>query len=95
VLTLLSARLQSKFRGGSGGPGLESVFDQVCGNFAVHSRTTVTFSGTSTTLDGGDVGVSPVAKTAITGIYLFDDAGAIADATANALPPPLRPILFL
>jgi hypothetical protein len=39
--------------------------NRVCGDFAVHARTTVTFSGGLTTIDDGDVGVSP--GTAITG----------------------------
>jgi hypothetical protein len=44
---------------------VETVSHGVCQNFAVHARTTVTFDGVQSTINGGDVGVSP--GTSITG----------------------------
>jgi len=52
----------------------------VCGSFAVHSRTGVTFSGGLTTLYGGDVGVSP--GTVLTGEVGFDGGGSIVDGSS-------------
>jgi hypothetical protein len=49
--------------------------ESVCGNFAVHAGTTVTFAGGLTTIDGGDVGVSP--GTAITGTPQMNNGGVI------------------
>lgn len=48
----------------------------MCGNFAVHARTTVTFAGGTTTINGGDVGVSP--GTSVTGVAEIID-GKIVD----------------
>jgi hypothetical protein len=45
----------------------QSVSHEVCQNFAVHARTTVTFDGVLITIHNGDVGVSP--GTSITGAY--------------------------
>jgi hypothetical protein len=58
----------------------------VCENFAVHARTTVTFDGVVTTIQGGDVGVSP--GTSITGAYNLDGGEVInesADFAASVL----------
>jgi hypothetical protein len=46
---------------------VESVSHGMCGDFAVHARTTVTFDGVRSTIYGGDVGASP--GTSITGSY--------------------------
>jgi hypothetical protein len=37
----------------------ESVAQGVCGDYAVHAQTTITFGGEGTTVQDGDVGVSP------------------------------------
>jgi hypothetical protein len=68
-------------------PSFESVSHDVCGNFAVHARTTVTFDGTMSTIHGGDVGVSP--GTSITGSYTFDvvagdESGVALDSSVFA-----------
>jgi type VI secretion system secreted protein VgrG len=58
----------------------------VCKNFAVHARTTITFSGTVTTIYGGDVSVSP--GTSITGSPQINDGvvgGDSADFAASVL----------
>ena len=52
-------------------PSFESVSHRVCGNFAVHARTTVTFDGVTSTIHHGDVGVSP--GTSVTGAFKFDN----------------------
>jgi hypothetical protein len=57
----------------SSAPSFESVSHDLCENFAVHARTTVTFDGAVSTVYGGDVGVSP--GTSITGSYTFDVDG--------------------
>jgi hypothetical protein len=57
------------------------MYYQMCGNFAVHSRTTVTFSAAGDTIYGGNVGVSP--GTAITGkaAVTLQNAAISADST--------------
>jgi hypothetical protein len=55
------------------GCAIESVSQEVCQDFAVHARTTVTFDGVTSTVHGGDVGVSP--GTSITGSFNFEDGG--------------------
>jgi hypothetical protein len=57
----------------SSAPSFESISHDVCENFAVHARTTVTFAGAMSTVHGGDMGVSP--GTSITGSYTFDGEG--------------------
>jgi hypothetical protein len=54
----------------------------MCGNFAVHARTAVTFAGTVSTITNGNVGVS--SGTAITGSYerLYDGISATAEDTS-------------
>jgi hypothetical protein len=52
-------------------PSFESISRSVCEDYAVHARTTITFDGTMSTIDGGDAGVSP--GTSITGAYRFKD----------------------
>ena len=59
----------------SDSPTFESVSHDLCGNFAVHARTTVTFDGVTSTVHDGDVGVYP--GTSITGAYQFDIQGDI------------------
>jgi hypothetical protein len=59
---------------------VESVSHGICGNFAVHARTTVTFDGVRSTINGGDVGVSP--GTSITGSYDIVD-GVTMTGTSN------------
>jgi hypothetical protein len=49
----------------SSAPSFESISHEVCQNFAVHARTTITFDGVLTMVVGGDVSVSP--GTATTG----------------------------
>jgi hypothetical protein len=58
----------------------ESTSHSVCGNFLVHARTTVTFGGVQSTIDSGDVGVSP--GTAITGNPKFERGGEVVDGSA-------------
>jgi hypothetical protein len=63
-----------------------SVSHEVCQNFAVHARTTVTFDGVTSTIHGGDVGVSP--GTSVTGAYEFDGGDIVygsADFAASVL----------
>jgi hypothetical protein len=62
-------------------PSPEPGFNEVCGDFAVHARTTVSFDGVLTTIRGGNVGVSP--GTAITGAYNLD-GGEVALDPLNA-----------
>jgi hypothetical protein len=50
----------------------------VCKNFAVHARTTITFDGVTTTVQSGDVGVSP--GTAITGTPQLESGAIVADS---------------
>jgi hypothetical protein len=57
----------------SSAPSFESVSHEVCQNFAVHARTTVTFDGVTSKIYGADVGVSP--GTSITGSYVFRNEG--------------------
>jgi hypothetical protein len=45
----------------------------LCGNYAVHARTTVTFDGVTSTVHNGDVSVFP--GTSITGDFQFDNEG--------------------
>jgi hypothetical protein len=54
-------------------PSFESVSHDMCENFAVHARTTVTFDGDTSEIYGGDVGVSP--GPSITGSYTFHMVG--------------------
>jgi hypothetical protein len=54
----------------------------VCGGFAVHARTTVTFDGTQSTVVG-NVGVSP--GTSITGSYAFDPIAVGSAATGGVV----------
>jgi hypothetical protein len=57
--------------------------NKVCGNFALHARTTITFSaGGLTTIDGGNVGVSP--GTAITGTPQIQDGTVVSSSDAFA-----------
>jgi hypothetical protein len=78
-------------------PSIESVSHKVCENFAVHARTTVTFDGVLTTIQGGDVGFSP--STSITSMTIGDmlsTDGAITTgaggATCEYLPATLGAI---
>jgi hypothetical protein len=80
-------------------PDPESLSQRVCKNFAVHARTAVTFAGVITTIQGGDVGVSP--GTSITGAYQTNDgvvgvvwgtnsdgfAGSVTAAHNDAIAP--------
>jgi hypothetical protein len=54
-----------------------SVYDEVCADFAVHARTTITFDGVFTTINGGNVGVSP--GTSITGDPNLIDGDVVDD----------------
>jgi hypothetical protein len=57
--------------------------NKVCGNFALHARTAITFSeGGLTTIDGGDVGVSP--GTAITGTPKIHDGTVVGNSDVFA-----------
>jgi hypothetical protein len=57
--------------------------NKVCGNFALHARRTITFSaGGLTTIDGGNVGVSP--GTAITGTPQIQDGTVVGSSDAFA-----------
>jgi hypothetical protein len=40
-------------------PSIETLSQSVCQDYAVHARTTVTFNGAQTTIQNGNVGVSP------------------------------------
>jgi hypothetical protein len=64
-----------------GAPSFESKSHAVCENFAVHAQTTVTFAGVTSTINGGDVGVSP--GTSITGAFTFADGGAVVEDSAE------------
>jgi hypothetical protein len=70
----------------SSSPSFESVSHMVCENFAVHSRTAVTFAGAaSTTIRDGDVGVSPGTPAEnVVGLYSLEDGGQIADDSSAA-----------
>ena len=57
----------------SSAPTFESVSHDLCKNFAVHARTTVTFDGVKSTVHNGDVGVYP--GTSITGDFKFNNEG--------------------
>jgi hypothetical protein len=57
----------------------------VCENYAVHARTTVTFAGVMSTIQGGDVGVSPgTSITVATGLNIVDGDQIIGDAVFSA-----------
>jgi hypothetical protein len=62
----------------SSAPSFESVSHDICENFAVFARTTVTFDGVMSTIEVGDVGVSP--GTSITGDYILLDGQVIDDS---------------
>jgi hypothetical protein len=62
----------------SSAPSFESVSHEVCQDFAVHARTTVTFDGVMSTIHDGNVGVSP--GTSITGSYTFNDGNVVYDS---------------
>jgi hypothetical protein len=66
----------------SSAPSFESVSHAVCENFAVHAQTTVTFAGVTSTINGGDVGVSP--GTSITGAFTFTGGAVVADSAEFA-----------
>jgi hypothetical protein len=66
----------------SSAPSFESVSHDVCQNFAVHARTTVTFDGVLSTIYGGDVSVSP--GTSITGAYAINGGQVVEDSSAFA-----------
>ena len=63
-------------------PSFESVSHSVCQNYAVHARTTITFDGISTKIQGGDVSVSP--GTSITGNALIDDGEVVSNSAVFA-----------
>jgi hypothetical protein len=65
----------------SASPSFESMSHEVCENYAVHARTTVTFDGAPTTIHHGDVSVSP--GTSITGAFYFIDGGEIVPDSAD------------
>ena len=54
----------------SSAPTFKSISRDLCENFAVHARTTVTFAGVTSTVQGGDVGVYPGT---ITGSHQFEN----------------------
>jgi hypothetical protein len=85
----------------SSAPSFESVSHNLCENFAVHARTTVTFGGDQTTLYGGDVGVFP--GTSITGNHVISlseqgaggseaFAASVMSAHAEAMQEPSEPM---
>jgi hypothetical protein len=54
-----------------------------CQNFAVHSQTNITFEGVTSTIRGGDLGVSP--GSSLTGPYTFEGGGeVVSDSSAFA-----------
>jgi hypothetical protein len=59
----------------------DSLAHSVCGSFAVHAGTAVAFNGESTTLHGGDVGVSP--GTSVTGAYEFHNGGVLLNESSD------------
>jgi hypothetical protein len=59
-------------------PSFESVSHNLCENFAVHARTTVTFGCDQTTVYGGDVVVFP--GTSFTGTLDLKDGGIVTDS---------------
>jgi hypothetical protein len=78
ALAALSSPSQVPSSQPSSSPSFESVSHEVCQNFAVHARTTVTFDGVTSTIHGGDVGVSP--GTSVTGAYEFDGGDVVDDS---------------
>jgi acyl-coenzyme A thioesterase PaaI-like protein len=58
---------------------LRTLSDTVCGNFAVHGGSAITFADSA--ISGGDVGVSP--GTSITGVYSIDE-GDLASTDDSA-----------
>jgi hypothetical protein len=63
----------------------QSLSQSMCGNYAVHARTAVTFSAAGDTIDGGNVGVSPgVAITGKAKVMLQNNAAISADSNAFA-----------
>jgi hypothetical protein len=62
----------------SSAPSFESLSHNLCENFAVHARTTVTFDGVKSTVNGGDVSVSP--GTSITGSFQINDGVVVSTA---------------
>ncbi|OEU11441.1 hypothetical protein FRACYDRAFT_245171 [Fragilariopsis cylindrus CCMP1102] len=59
----------------AGWRGTNIFSHEMCENFAVHARTTVTFGGVTSTIQDGDVGVYP--GTSITGSHQFVNGGDI------------------
>jgi hypothetical protein len=57
------------------------ITHNVCENFAVHARTTVTFDGVTSMIHGGDVSVSP--GTSVTGSYSFSDGGKFVSDSSD------------
>jgi hypothetical protein len=66
----------------SSAPTFESVSHEMCENFAVHARTTVTFDGVTSTVQDGDVGVYP--GTSITGSHQFVNGVDVQDSRVFA-----------
>jgi hypothetical protein len=84
----------------SSAPSFESVSHILCEDFAVHSRTTVTFDGDQTTVYDGDVSVYP--GTSITGTFRLEDGQIVTDSEdfaasvlatyAEAMQEPSKPM---
>jgi hypothetical protein len=55
-----------------------SLAQKVCQNFAIHARATITFAGLTSTVHGGDIGVSP--GTSITGSPILENGEKVYDS---------------
>ncbi|OEU06623.1 hypothetical protein FRACYDRAFT_254174 [Fragilariopsis cylindrus CCMP1102] len=62
----------------SSAPSFGSVSGEMCSDFAVHARTTITFAGVTSIVYDGDIGVYP--GTSITGSYLTPTGGVVRDS---------------
>jgi undecaprenyl pyrophosphate phosphatase UppP len=62
----------------SSAPSFGSVSGEMCSDFAVHARTTITFAGVTSIVYDGDIGVYP--GTSITGSYLTPTGGVVTDS---------------